>query len=381
MVEKKERLLKSQREFGLSLTKTLRKTRSKLKPPAVVSQPVFAASYELGFDTAAEGDSYSGNRSELGTTVVSGISLVQEELGRLANEALAETTRKVKNKESDVRSKTAGLHPVLIWAIIAATVIIDSVAAHSALNLAFKKSDTVTWVASIGIAVLLAITGWIIAVASVKLLGSSALWVGLILSFVAVVGLGFVTAELRGKTAEAQAAASALNQVNGTSFENPEDKEAAVAEAQETKIAADNKLATYNIWFYGTLILFTVSVASLAKAYETSQKNEVFDKRTVSRQNQRGRDVASAFGYVSTLDGWLVSSQSVQELGNMALARYLDGYRSGLSPEQLDYFSANPPKLAVLPTPSWTAQFEQRSQSLEADLRSYDGDLSLPATR
>ena len=129
------------------------------------------------------------------------------------------------------------------------------------------------------------------------------------------------------------------------------------------------------------LILFTVSVASLSKAYETLQQEQVFDKRTNRRQFLRGKSLAQAESEIEKLEAWLPVSASIQKLGDMALSRYVDGFRMGLSPEQLDSFVANPPQLVEVASPSWTDNFRDKLEAQRNRLQTYKDDLQIPSTR
>lgn len=357
-----------------------RKTRTTHQLPRVNPSPVYESSYQLGYATAKDGDEFSYNQRILGDTVTAGVSVAQEKLGAMANQALGESTHEIKLAEGRIRAKSKSLPKWLSPFILVATVVVDSVVANRALSSALAQSEWMVWSASISIALLLAITGFVIAITSVKLFGKGALWVSLIAAILAILSLGFVSTELRGAYTRYDSAVEAQLIAQEASEKNPND--AVLAEEYKNATAkavdADEAKQRYLMYLYGTLILLTVSAASLSKAYEANQQNEVVDTRTVHRQEQRGKDLALGLSLVSDLRAWIPLSESVQELSHLALSRYVDGYRAGLSPAQLDEFMKNQPQLAVVRDPKWTAEFTARLDSLESKLREFEEDLGMP---
>lgn len=386
-------LKESQRLFSEALRKTLRFKRnffsSRIQVPEIDTSPVFESSFDLGYATAREGDAFSyTNRDGFGGTVAAGISIIQEDLGKRANLAYANGMKNAGNAESYVRANGSSLPFWFIPTILATTVLIDSVAAHRALSEVWNATEFVTWLAAGAIALLLAIAGWMIAVSSVRILGSAALWIGLILSVIAVIGVGWTAAELRGADQSIQSLEkqrTQILQIQSGDFSqdsvnsSPSNGRLAIIENQ--LIEVNNKFDTYVLYFYIVLILFTVSVASLSKAYETLQQEQVFDKRTNRRQFLRGKSLAKAESEIERLEAWLPVSTSIQKLGEMALARYVDGFRMGLSPEQLDNFVSNPPKLVEISAPSWVDIFRDKLEAQRNRLHSYKEDMEIPSTR
>lgn len=386
-------LKESQRIFSDAIGKTLRFNKrifgSRNTVPELDPSPVFESAFDLGYATAREGDAFSyTNRDGFGGTVAAGISIIQEDLGKRANLAYASGMKKAGDAESNVRANGGTLPVWLIPVILVTTVLIDSVAAHRALSAVWNATEFVTWIAAGAIALLLAIAGWMIAVSSVKILGSAALWIGLILSIIAVIGVGWTAAELRGVDQSRESLKRQQSQItllqssdfseDGTDASQSNERLAII---EKKLIEADEKFDTYVLYFYVVLILFTVSVASLSKAYETLQQEQVFDKRTNRRQFLRGKYLARAESEIEKLEAWLPVSASIQKLGEMALSRYVDGYRTGLSPEQLDNFVANPPRLVEVATPSWTDNFRKKLDIQRSKLSSYKGDMEIPSTR
>jgi hypothetical protein len=386
-------LKESQRLFSEALRRTLRFKRnffsSRIQVPEIDTSPVFESSFDLGYATAREGDAFSyTNRDGFGGTVAAGISIIQEDLGKRANLAYANGMKHAGNAESNVRANGSSLPFWLIPVILITTVLIDSVAAHRALSEVWDAPEFVTWLAAGAIALLLAIAGWMIAVSGVKTLGSVALWIGLILSVIAVIGVGWTAAELRGADQSMQSLKEQQNQIlllqSGDFSENGTDtaqSNESLAIIENQLIEVNNKFDTYVLYFYIVLILFTVSVATLSKAYETLQQDQVFDKRTNRRQFLRGKSLAIAESEIEKLGAWLPVSASIQKLGEMAQARYVDGFRMGLSPEQLDDFVANPPQLAKIASPSWVDDFRDKLESQRNRLNTYRNDMEIPSTR
>jgi hypothetical protein len=386
-------LKESQRLFSEAIRKTLIFKRHIFFPrhsvPEIDPSPVFESSFDLGYATAREGDAFSyTNRDGFGGTVAAGISIIQEDLGKKANLAYASGLKSAGTAESNVRANGSSLPIWLIPVILITTVLIDSVAAHRALSEVWNATEFVTWLAAGAIALLLAIAGWLIAVSSVKILGSAALWMGLILSIVAVVGVGWTAAELRGADQAIQSLEEQESKIQAlqsgdfsedTSITSQSDTR--LEEIDNKLIEVNDKFDTYVLYFYIVLILFTVSVASLSKAYETLQQEQVFDKRTNRRQFLRGKSLARAESEIEKLEAWLPVSASIQKLGEMALARYVDGFRTGLSPEQLDNFVANPPLLVEIASPSWTDNFRDKLEAQRQRLHTYKDDMQIPSTR
>ncbi|MEN9922711.1 MAG: hypothetical protein RIS09_225 [Actinomycetota bacterium] len=386
-------LKESQRLFSEALRRTLRFKRnffsSRIQVPEIDTSPVFESSFDLGYATAREGDAFSyTNRDGFGGTVAAGISIIQEDLGKKANLAYADGMKHAGNAESNVRANGSSLPFWFIPTILATTVLIDSVAAHRALSEVWDATEFVTWLAAGAIALLLAIAGWMIAVSGVRILGSAALWIGLILSVIAVIGVGWTAAELRGADQSKESLKEQLDQIRLLQSEDFSENGADTALSNERLtiienqlIEVNNKFDTYVLYFYIVLILFTVSVASLSKAYETLQQEQVFDKRTNRRQFLRGKSLAKAESEIEKLEAWLPVSTSIQKLGEMALARYVDGFRMGLSPEQLDNFVSNPPKLVEISAPSWVDIFRDKLEAQRNRLHTYKEDMEIPSTR
>jgi hypothetical protein len=395
-------LLQSQRQFSDAIGNTLitkshrrfrffgRKSEisAQLLPPNVNPSPIFESSFNLGLSTALEGDRFSFlDRKELGSTVASGVSIIQDQLGAQANEAYAFGKNKIGSAETNVRASAQKLPIWLFTLIVFATVVIDSVAAHNALSIVWNATEIITWGAAVAIALLLAIAGWIIAITSVNLFGRIALWIGLVLTVISVLAVGWTAAELRGIQQSKESVQSEIIDLkeslslidDGTSTSAAQTRSLLEnAQLQERELA--NSFDTYVLYFYAGLILFTVSVASLAKAYESLQQNQTYDRRTTKRQFERGNSLAIAEGVLESLESWLPVSQSIDELGKMAIARYIDGFRKGLSPEQLDHFIQNPPQFAVIGEAKWTQEFKEKIDKQRLLLEVYKDDLHLPKT-
>jgi hypothetical protein len=395
-------LLQSQRQFSDAIGNTLitkshrrfrffgRKSEisAQLLPPNVNPSPIFESSFNLGLSTALEGDRFSFlDRKELGSTVASGVSIIQDQLGAQANEAYAFGKNKIGSAETNVRASAQKLPIWLFTLIVFATVVIDSVAAHNALSIVWNATEIITWGAAVAIALLLAIAGWIIAITSVNLFGRIALWIGLVLTVISVLAVGWTAAELRGIQQSKESVQSEIIDLkeslslidDGTSTSAAQTRSLLEnAQLQERELA--NSFDTYVLYFYAGLILFTVSVASLAKAYESLQQNQTYDRRTTKRQFERGNSLAIAEGVLESLESWLPVSQSIDELGKMAIARYIDGFRKGLSPEQLDHFIQNPPQFAVIGEAKWTQEFKAKIDKQRLLLEMYKDDLHLPKT-
>ncbi len=395
-------LLQSQRQFSDAIGNTLitkshrrfrffgRKSEisAQLLPPNVNPSPIFESSFNLGLATALEGDRFSFlDRKELGSTVASGVSIIQDQLGAQANEAYAFGKNKIGSAETNVRASAQKLPIWLFTLIVFATVVIDSVAAHNALSIVWNATEIITWGAAVAIALLLAIAGWIIAITSVNLFGRIALWIGLVLTVISVLAVGWTAAELRGIQQSKESVQSEIIDLkeslslidDGTSTSAAQTRSLLEnAQLQERELA--NSFDTYVLYFYAGLILFTVSVASLAKAYESLQQNQTYDRRTTKRQFERGNSLAIAEGVLESLESWLPVSQSIDELGKMAIARYIDGFRKGLSPEQLDHFIQNPPQFAVIGEAKWTQEFKEKIDKQRLLLEVYKDDLHLPKT-
>jgi hypothetical protein len=386
-------LKESQRLFSEAIRKTLRYKKnifgSRIAVPEIDTSPVFESSFDLGYATAREGDAFSyTNRDGFGGTVGAGISIIQEDLGKKANLAYANGLKSAGNAESNVRANGSTLPVWLIPIILVTTVFIDSVAAHRALSTVWNNNEIVTYLAAGAIALLLAIAGWMIAVSGVKILGSAALWIGLFLSIIAVIGVGWTAAELRGADQSIQSLGAQKDRIEATQSENFTENSSENSQSTERRqeidiklIEVNEKFDTFVLYFYIVLILFTVSVASLSKAYETLQQEQVFDKRTNRRQFLRGKSLAQAESEIEKLEAWLPVSASIQKLGDMALSRYVDGFRMGLSPEQLDSFVANPPQLVEVASPSWTDNFRDKLEAQRNRLQTYKDDLQIPSTR
>jgi hypothetical protein len=328
--------------------------------------------------------------------VVSGIGITQEELGQKAQNALSVGVKQIKEFQAKVRAHVNVLPKWLMYLILFASVLIDAVAAHTALSILWNLPDTATWLTAIAIAAMLAITGWVIALTSVKLLGKSSLWVGLILAFIAILAVGFTTAELRGTTMQTESLEKQLGlekrnkvdfEVNLLPVKTADDLKKLSAFDENIRIATDRVIANeeeksrVSILFFGALLLFTVSVAWLSKAYEANQGEEQFDKRTAARQLQRGNDLAKAYEIIERLRAWIPLGDAVTEVGKLSLSHFVDGYRSGLTANQLDQFTNNPPALAEFSPAIWPESFKSRLDALEKELNTFDDQLSLPETR
>jgi hypothetical protein len=379
--------------FGEALRNTLIEKKAKrgffrkkdISPqqlPEVNPSPIYDSSYSLGYATAKEGDSFSLNLSNVGHTVAAGVSIVQDQLGSKANKALGDATHKIKLAEGRIRANSKKLPRFLIPFILIATVVLDAVVANRALESAFNIDPILVITASLAIALLMALTGFVMALTAVRLLGHGALWISLIASLIAVISFGWVSTEYRGAFSESDNANKALNEITRQLSSDPTDAQAksAVTKAIERRDTADKEEQKFLMYLFGTLILFTVSAATLAKAYEANQQNEVVDKRTVHRQEQRSQDLALGLSLVTDLRAWPPLADSVQEVGRLGLARYVDGYRSGLSAEQLDHFTNQPPKVAEVQEIKWTQDFSQRVDNLEESLRRFEDDLGMPQT-
>lgn len=387
---------KAYQQFGESIKSTLvTKTKrrfsmrageefelSNLNPPAINPSPIAESAFKLGFAAAKEGDRFSFlDRQDLGKSVVSGVAMVQDEMGMLANRAFAEAKGFIGDAESKIRAANHNLAWWIMPLIIMATIIIDSVAAHSALSIIWNANELFTWTAAVAIALLLAITGWILAITGVNLLRKAALWIGLVLTVASVLTVGWTAAELRGiqqsrESAQIEVAnlRESLALIGEGSSTSVEETELLIENVQQDIRDLSSRFDTYVLFFYAGLILFTVSVASLAKAYEAFQQSQTYDRRTTKRQLERGQQLALAESALETLESWIPAAQAVEDLGTMAVSRYGDGFRSGLSPEQLDVFSTNPPKMAEMTEAKWIEEFKRKIDSLRELLKQYRGE-------
>lgn len=392
-------LIEAQRQFGLAIDTALVQVQKKLRrtkreerdvnliaPPSVRSDFVGEAAFNLGLATAQEGDQFSFlERGDLGETVTFGVAKIQSEFGSMANTAFARATKIIGDAEAKVRASDQKLATWLIATIIGATVIIDSVAAHNALSIVWNAAEYVTWGAAVAIAGLLAIAGWIIAVTSVSLIGRIALWIGLVLSVISVIAVGWTAAELRGIQQSKESIQVQITDLQESiallDAETPPEELTNDLQGLQLRLQDLNaSFDTYVLYFYAGLILFTVCVASLAKAFEAHQQGQTYDKRTTNRQLERGKELAKADSAVDALEAWIPMSNAVSDLGGFALSRYFEGFRAGLSAAQLDDFRKNPPKVAQIPRETWTSDFQRRIEILRGRLDGYRGDLGMPET-
>jgi hypothetical protein len=397
----RENFLAQNEAYSDSLKQVLvqpKKRASLISPPSINPTPIYSASYNLGFATAQEGDDYSFDRVDLGRTVVSGIGITQEELGQKAQNALSHGVKQIKEYQAKVRAHVNALPRWVMYLIMVASVLIDAVAAHTALSILWDASDLITWLTATAIAAMFAIMGWIIALTSVKLLGKSSLWIGLLLAFTAILALGLTTAQLRGTTMTQDSLESQFSAIEDkkSTFvlgildpSNPTVAQQQTIDNYESELQVATELIQINeaenskvsVLFFGALLLFTVSIAWLSKAYEANQGEEQFDKRTAGRQLQRGNDLAKAYEIVERLRAWIPLGDAVAEVGKLSLSHFVDGYRAGLTANQLDQFSNNPPSLAEFSPAIWPEGFKLRLDALEKELNSFDDQLSLPETR
>lgn len=397
--EKRVSLIEAQNQFGDAIDSALNQRGSRwqrqrnrdlnishIQPPSVSTGPIIESAYNLGFATAKEGDEFSYlDRGDLGESVTSGVSKLQSELGARANAAFAYATKMIGDAESKVRAPDHKLSIWLLGTILLATIVIDSVAAHNALSIVWNAIELVTWGAAIAIALLLAIAGWVIAVTSVNLIGRIALWIGLVLSVISVVAVGWTAAELRGIQQSKESIQVQITDLQESiallDTEIPPQDLTSDLEGLQTRLQELNgAFDTYVLFFYAGLILFTVCVASLAKAYEAQQQSQTYDRPTNKRQLERGKALASAESALEVLESWIPTSDSVTELGNLALSRYVDGFRKGLSPAQLDEYTKNAPNRSKMPAVIWTSDFKQKIEVLKKRLGEYRDQLSMPKT-